>query len=105
MPSTATSVKDAKTRVEVRHAAEHSRYELWDEGSLIGLADYRPGEAGVLVFHHTAIRTDRRGNGLGAALVRGALDDVRERGFRVVPACEFVEQFVRTNPAYADLVV
>ena len=60
-------------------AAERGRYELWDGGALIGLADYRPGEAGVLVFAHTEIRTDRRGHGLGALLVRGALDDARER--------------------------
>ena len=93
------------TKVEVRHAGEHSRYELWDDGSLIGLADYRPGEAGVLVFPHTEIRTDRRGQGLGEVLVRGALEDVRGRGFRVVPACWFVDVFVRNNPAYADLVV
>jgi predicted GNAT family acetyltransferase len=98
-------MNDVATNVEVRHAPDQSRYELWDDGDLIGLADYRPGEAGVLVFPHTEIRTDRRGQGLGAVLVRGALDDVRQRGFRVVPACWFVEEFVRNNPAYADLVV
>ena len=93
------------TRLEVRHAAEDSRYELWEGGSMIGLADYRPGEAGVLVFPHTQISPDRRGEGLGAVLVRGALDDVRRRGFRVTPACWFVADFVEANPEYADLVV
>jgi predicted GNAT family acetyltransferase len=97
-------VTDAAT-LEVRHAPDHSRYELWDGDDLIGLATYRPGEAGVLVFPHTEIRTDRRGQGLGDVLVRGALEDVRQRGFRVVPACWFVDDFVRNNPAYAELVV
>jgi predicted GNAT family acetyltransferase len=90
---------------EVRHAADASRYELWEDGAVVGIADYRPGEAGVLVFPHTEIARDRRGNGLGEVLVRGALDDVRARGLRIVPACWFVEEFVRANPAYAELVV
>ena len=94
-----------QTDLHLRHNAEASRYELWDDGSMIGIADYRPGEAGVLVFPHTEIATHRRGQGLGEVLVRAALDDVRQRGFRVVPACWFVDDFVRANPAYADLVV
>jgi predicted GNAT family acetyltransferase len=93
------------TQLEVRHSSESSRYELWEDGSMLGIADYRPGEAGVLVFPHTQIAPDRRGEGLGAVLVRGALDDVRARGFRVVPACWYVEEFMRANPAYADLAV
>ncbi|HZQ02403.1 MAG TPA: GNAT family N-acetyltransferase [Gaiellaceae bacterium] len=43
--------------------------------------------------------------GLGAALVRAALDDARDRGFRVVPICPFVEAYVRRHPEDADLVV
>ena len=87
----ARKVTGLQTAVESRH--------------LIGVADYRPGEAGVLVFPHTEIATHRRGRGLGEVLVRGALDDVREKGFRIVPACWFVDDFVRANPAYAELVV
>jgi predicted GNAT family acetyltransferase len=90
---------------EVRHDAEAGRYELWDDDAMVGIADYRPGEAGVLVFPHTEIAAHRRGEGLGEQLVRGALDDVRAKGFRIVPACWFVDEFVRANPAYADLVV
>lgn len=93
------------TPLEVRHEAEEGRYELWEDGSLIGVADYLPGEAGVLVFPHTQIAPDRRGEGLGGVLVRGALEDVRRRGFRVVPQCWYVAEFVRSNPAYAELVV
>jgi predicted GNAT family acetyltransferase len=93
------------TQLEVRHDAEAGRYELYEGGAMLGVADYRPGEAGVLVFPHTEIVPHRRGEGLGAILVRGALEDVRQRGFRIVPACWFVAEFLETNPAYADLVI
>jgi uncharacterized protein len=89
---------------EVRHAADAHRYELWEDGPMVGIADYRPSGDGVLVFPHTEISPNRRGEGLGEVLVRGALDDVRERGESIVPACWFVADFVRANPDYQDLL-
>jgi predicted GNAT family acetyltransferase len=89
---------------EVRNAPDASRYELWEDDTLVGIADYRPGPDGALVFPHTEIRSDRRGEGLGEVLVRGALDDVRERGDTIVPACWFVADFVEANEDYRDLL-
>jgi predicted GNAT family acetyltransferase len=36
--------------------------------------------------------------------VRGALDDARRRGWRIVAQCPFVAHFVTGHPEYADLV-
>jgi uncharacterized protein len=89
--------------VEVRHNPEQQRYELTVDGELSGVADYRPsGEA--LVFPHTEIHPTKRGRDLGARLVRAALDDVRERGERVIPTCWYVARFIDENPDYADLL-
>jgi hypothetical protein len=41
--------------------------------------------------------------GLGSALVRGALDDARERGLKIVAICPFVEAFVHDHPDDAAL--
>lgn len=88
---------------EVRNATDHSRYELVMDGEVVGIAEYhRTGDA--LVFPHTVIQSDRRGQGLGDLLVRAALDDVRARGDKVVPQCWFVRDFVNANPEYADLL-
>jgi predicted GNAT family acetyltransferase len=45
-----------------------------------------------------------RGRGLGAELVRGALDDVRTSGGRIVARCWYVAQFIDEHPEYGDLV-
>ena len=45
-----------------------------------------------------------QGEGLGAELVRRALDEVRASGATVVPQCWYVAQFIDENPEYADLV-
>jgi predicted GNAT family acetyltransferase len=53
---------------------------------------------------HTEIVAHLRGQGLGAQLVRGVLDDIRSSGRSVVPHCWYVAEFVDANPDYADLV-
>ena len=94
----------------VRDNPERSRYELTVDGALVGIADYvveRGDAAGggtVLVFPHTVIDAERRGQGLGAVLIAGALDDVREKGHTVVPRCWFVAEFLEQNADYADLL-
>ncbi len=90
--------------LEVRHAPDANRYELWEEDALIGVADYRRRSDGVLIFPHTELHPDRRDQGLGDFLVRGALDDLRARGEVMLPACWFVGEFVQFNPEYEDVL-
>ena len=87
----------------VRDVPEESRYEIRDGDRVLGLAAYeRNGD--TTVFTHTEVDPDAGENGLGSALVRAALDDVRSRGGSVVPRCSFVRGWIERHPDYADLV-
>jgi hypothetical protein len=87
----------------VRDNPARSRYELVDDGQVVGFAEYRPRD-GLLVFPHTVILEHHRGAGYATRLVQGALDDVRRKGARIVPECSFVVEFLEQHPEYADLV-
>ncbi len=88
---------------QLRHNADRARYELFIDGRLSGVADYAvDGE--TVVFPHTEIAPSLRRRGLGAELVRYALDDVRGSGRTVVPRCWFVAQFIDDHPEYRDLL-
>lgn len=88
---------------QVRNAEDRSRYELVIDGDVLGIADYQV-DGDTVVFPHTVVNPQRRGQGLGALLVQGALDDVRGSGRRVVPACWYVREFVDAHEEYADLL-
>ena len=97
---------------EVRDNPDKSRYELVEDGRLVGVADYRAmgtvhsgdtPQPPRLAFPHTEIVPARRNQGLGHQLVKGALDDVRRKGAKVVPYCWFVAEFIEQNAEYADL--
>ncbi|WP_448640846.1 GNAT family N-acetyltransferase [Geodermatophilus sp. URMC 63] len=87
----------------VHDAPDAERYEIRDGDRLLGLAAYhRHGEQ--VVFTHTEIDPGAEGSGLGGKLVRAALDDVREKGGRVVARCSFVRGWIERHPEYGDLV-
>ncbi|RLK22348.1 hypothetical protein DER29_0180 [Micromonospora sp. M71_S20] len=82
--------------------AKH-RFEILVDDALAGFTAYLPrGE--VLVFTHTEVDPRFQNMGVGAALVRGTLDQLRERGTTLVPRCPFVAAFIGRHPEYADLV-
>lgn len=81
-----------------------SRYELHDDGHLVGFTEYHERPDGVLVFPHTVITSPKRGAGYGSTLVQGALDDVRRQGRTIVAECPFVQRFVEEHPGYQDLL-
>ena len=89
--------------VEVTRDDDHSRYELREDGRVVAIADYHL-RGDRQIFFHTEVEEAQRGRGLGAILVRAALDDARANGRRVVPTCSFVRQFVAENPEYDDIV-
>ncbi|MEO6319009.1 MAG: GNAT family N-acetyltransferase [Acidimicrobiales bacterium] len=89
--------------LQVRKAEDRSRYELVDGDDVVGFADYSV-QGDRIVFPHTVIDATRRGQGLGAVLVQGALDDVRPSGRKVVPSCWYVREFIDGHAEYVDLL-
>ena len=89
--------------MSVRDNPERQRYELVVDGEVLGIADYVV-QGDVIVMPHTVIAPARRGQGLGAVLVAGALDDIRRSGRTVVPRCWYVAEFIDDHQEYADLL-
>ncbi|MGA2055578.1 MAG: GNAT family N-acetyltransferase [Bradyrhizobium sp.] len=85
----------------VNNPAQH-RYELVVDGHLA--ATYYKVSDGVITFIHTDVPKELGGKGVGSQLVKGALDQVRADGLKVIPQCPFVKAYIDKNPEYADLL-
>jgi hypothetical protein len=90
--------------MEVTDATDRQRFELHDGGALVGFIDYRADEASV-VMAHAEVDPHFEGKGYGGAMVKAALDAVRDSGRGVVPGCSFVRAYIARHPEYQDLVV
>ena len=83
---------------------EKDRYEAYLDEELAGFAEYQVTRD-LVVFTHTEVFDAFEGKGVGSALARFGLDDVRADGERrVMPLCPFIKAWIARNPEYKDLV-
>ncbi len=87
----------------LRDNVERTRYELLVDGDVAGFITYRASDD-VVAMTHAEVRPEHQNQGLGSALAKMALDDVRARGLRVAPRCPFVADYIEQHPEYRDLV-
>ena len=90
--------------VQVRDRPDRSRYVAEVGGAQAGFAAYRLRGSDVIVFTHTEVDPAFEGQGVGSALARDALDDVRRRGLHLIALCPFISAYIRRHPEYADLI-
>lgn len=89
----------------VENNPEESRYEARIGDRVVGISEYElADDTGPIVFVHTEVLPDAEGQGVGSRLARGALDDVRRRGFSLVAGCPFIAAYIRRHPEYRDLI-
>ncbi|WP_067461496.1 GNAT family N-acetyltransferase [Actinomadura macra] len=88
---------------EITDNAPRGRYEIRVDGDLAGFAEYET-QPGQVVITHTEVDPAFEGRGVGGALARGLLDDLRAKGVSVVPRCPFIRTWIDKHPDYADLV-
>ena len=88
--------------VPVVHNAAENRYEAVVEGHL-SVCEYEIVD-NKMVFTHTLVPPELRGRGIAEQLVRMALADARAAGRKVIPACAYVDVFIRGHREYADLL-
>jgi predicted GNAT family acetyltransferase len=85
----------------VNNKARH-RYELAVDGHVA--ATYYEIADGVITFIHTEVPPELGGKGIGSKLIKGALDQVRTEGLKVVAQCPFVKAYIEKHNEYADLL-
>ena len=90
--------------VETRKNEDAQRYEAYIDGDQVGFAAYDLTDR-LVVFTHTEVEDRCEGMGVGSALARAALDDVRAEGKRkVLPLCPFIKSWIEHHEDYQDLV-
>ncbi|MBX9710137.1 MAG: N-acetyltransferase [Xanthobacteraceae bacterium] len=86
----------------VRNNIALHRYEL-DAGGATAFANYRLAP-GAVIITHTETPLELRGRGIASTLVRGALQQIRAEGSKVVAGCAFVADYLAKHPEERDLL-
>ena len=87
---------------QVHDNPQEHRFELEVDGETAYTVYQKQGD--TLVFVHTEVPPDERGQGVASVLIGGALQRVREVGQKVVPLCPFVDAYITNHPEEQDLL-
>jgi len=79
------------------------RFEAHVEGQLAGFAEYQVTDE-LVVFTHTEVEPAFEGQGVGSAIARFALDQLRADGTRkALPVCPFIKGWIERHPDYLEI--
>lgn len=79
------------------------RFEALLDGQVAAFAEYNLLKNGVM-FTHTEVLPAHEGRGVASGLAKFALGDVRRRGLKAIPVCQFIAGYIRKHPEYLDLL-
>ena len=89
-------------KLNVVHNRQHARFEIEAEG-LLAILEYKM-RGNKMVFTHTGVPRALEAQGIGSRLAKAGLEYARENSLQVVPACDFMEVYIRRHKEYQDLV-
>ncbi|GAA4734610.1 hypothetical protein GCM10023328_13210 [Modestobacter marinus] len=92
------------TDMTVTRSPDRRRYEAAVNGTTVaGFIDYQETSE-LVVLSHTDVDASFEGRGVGSALARAALDDVRDRGLKALVVCPFILGWLRRHREYRDVL-
>ncbi len=100
--SAADAASDAASDTGVRFDPDANRYIIELDGDYAGFSQVVLRDDQV-VFIHTVVDEKFEGRGVGSRLIRAALEDVRDKGRRVVAVCPFVTAYLGKHPEWASI--
>lgn len=79
------------------------RYVTIVDGHEAEMTYSRAGETRIII-DHTGVPRELGGRGIGKALVKAAVEDAREEGFKIIPLCPFAKAVLDKTPEWQDVV-
>lgn len=82
---------------------ESNQYEFYIEG-LVPRIEYIKAK-GKIFLTHTEVPASLEGKGIGSALIKAALEDVKKKDLTLIPLCVFVAGYIKKHPEWKTLVL
>lgn len=74
------------------------QFELDTNGQLSRIEYILMGKK--IIFTHTEVPRELEGKGIGAKLVKLALENIESRGLKLIPLCPFTASYIKRHPEW-----
>lgn len=88
--------------IQIQHDEEEELFFFELDGEQGELKYYLTD--GVMDMVHTGVPYQMQGNGYGTALIEAALKFAKAKGYKIIPSCPFVEEYVDEHPEVRSMV-
>ena len=89
--------------IKVNHDSGKCRFDAVRDEQPAGYCMYEL-DGDTVTFTHTVVQPEFEGEGVGSALARFVLEDSRNQGLKVVPACRFIAAYIERHDEFKPLV-
>ena len=89
--------------LKIRHEPKAKRFAA-RLGNKIAYLSYEVAGDTVLDYAHTWTPPEERGKGIAGRITRQALEYAKSEGYKVVPSCPYVRDYIKAHPEYEELV-
>ena len=88
---------------EVINNEATNQYEFHIDGFIARIVYQKQGDKIFLI--HTEVPLQLGGKGIASLLVKKVLEDIQQKGFKLIPLCPFVKKYIQHHPEWASLVM
>jgi predicted GNAT family acetyltransferase len=88
--------------LKVENNIAESRFEINLDGAAALIAYKKKGE--IYNLYHTEVPPQFAGKGVGSALAKGTLEQIKAEGAKIIPSCPFVSVYLERHQEYAELI-
>ncbi len=77
---------------------EDQQFELTSDGLTARVEYTLMGNR--IIFTHTEVPKELEGKGIGSMIVKLALQNIEERGLKLIPLCPFTASYIKRHPEW-----
>lgn len=78
-------------------------FYIEDKEGVIAELNYRREQDDVIIIDHTEVKRKMENRGIGASLVKEAVEYARKNNLKIEPLCPFAEVQFERNKSYQDV--
>ncbi|KAA3653202.1 MAG: N-acetyltransferase [Bacteroidetes bacterium] len=92
--------------MEIKHqfSGKTGKFYIQKEGIVGAEMNYFKVDENTINIHHTEVKEQFRGIGLGFLLLEAAVKYARENNLKIIPTCSYAEKLIQKNENFHDIL-
>lgn len=92
----------SELQIQREESGAKGRWFVERDGNVAEMT-YSRASAALIIVDHTEVPEAFKGQGVGVALAKNAIETARSEGFKIMPLCPFMRAQFERHPEWSDV--